>query len=112
MPRCLCQRTALSLARQQFRALERQRDHGTSSLLIFVSQAENFVTILTDRGIEQHFDPRVRAALIARFTEQVRQGQTLQGFVECIDACGELLSQHVPPTHTRNELPNRLVILD
>ncbi len=27
-------------------------------------------------------------------------------------ACGELLSQHVPPTHARNELPNRLVILD
>jgi putative membrane protein len=36
----------------------------------------------------------------------------LQGFVECIEACGELLSEHVPPTHARNELPNRLVILD
>lgn len=112
MPRCLCQRTALSLARQQFRALERQRNHGTSSLLIFVSQAENFVTILTDRGIEQHFDPRVRAALIARFTEQVRQGQTLQGFVECIDACAEQLSRPLPATQRRNQLPNRLVILD
>jgi putative membrane protein len=42
----------------------------------------------------------------------VRQGRTLQGFVECIEACGELLSEHVPPTHARNELPNRLVILD
>jgi putative membrane protein len=48
----------------------------------------------------------------ARFAEQVRQGRTLQGFVECIEACGELLSEHVPPTHARNELPNRLVILD
>ncbi|MNP71779.1 hypothetical protein D3C76_1682170 [compost metagenome] len=50
--------------------------------------------------------------LVARFTEQVRQGRTLQGFVECIDACGELLSRQLPATHRRNELPNRLVILD
>jgi putative membrane protein len=41
----------------------------------------------------------------------VKQGQTLQGFVSCVEACGELLKVHVPVTHVRNELPNRLVVL-
>jgi len=41
----------------------------------------------------------------------VQQGQTLQGFVTCIEACGELLAAHVPVTQARNELPNRLVLL-
>ncbi|MNE73007.1 hypothetical protein D3C80_1689900 [compost metagenome] len=81
-------------------------------MLIFVSEAERHVEILVDRGIEHCLDAKARAAIGARFAEQVRQGRTLQGFVECIEACGELLSQHVPPTHARNELPNRLVILD
>ena len=49
--------------------------------------------------------------IVAAFTEQVRQGRTLEGFVTCIEACGELLKVHVPVTQVRNELPNRLVVL-
>ena len=65
-----------------------------------------------DEGIARHLPEQPWDAIIARFTEQVCQGQTLQGFVDCIEACGELLSEHVPPTFARNELPNRLVIPD
>jgi len=103
---------ASNLARRQF--LEQNLHHtlGSTGVLIFVSEAERHVEILVDRGIEHCLDAEARAAIGARFAEQVRQGRTLQGFVECIEACGELLSQHVPPTHARNELPNRLVILD
>ena len=48
---------------------------------------------------------------IIEYTRQVKQGQTLQGFVTCIEACGELLKVHVPATQQKNELPNRLVVL-
>jgi multidrug efflux pump subunit AcrA (membrane-fusion protein) len=44
--------------------------------------------------------------------QQVKQGQTLAGFISCIEACGELLKVHVPVTQPRNELPNRLVVLE
>ncbi|WP_312155635.1 TPM domain-containing protein [Pseudomonas sp.] len=111
-PRLLRHRRASGLARQQFRELDLQRTAGATGVLIFVSEAEHYVAILADKGIEQHLDAQARAVLVARFTEQVRQGRTLQGFVECIDACGELLSRQLPATHSRNELPNRLVILD
>ncbi|MBK4995924.1 membrane protein [Pseudomonas sp. S37] len=112
IPRGLRRWRASRLARQQFREQNLQRTAGATGVLIFVSEAERHVEILVDRGIEHCLDAKARAAIGARFAEQVRQGQTLQGFVECIEACSELLSQHVPPTHARNELPNRLVILD
>lgn len=62
----------------------------------------------------RHFkrlDDKTWDAIVQAFTQQVKQGQTLQGFINCIEACGELLKVHVPVTHVRNELPNRLVVL-
>lgn len=112
VPSVLRRRRASGLARQQFLELNLQRTAGATGVLIFVSEAEQHVEILVDEGIDRHLPEQARAAIVARFAEQVRQGHTLQGFVECIEACGELLSEHVPPTHARNELPNRLVILD
>jgi len=102
---------ASNLARRQF--LEQNLHHtvGSTGVLIFVSEAERYVEILVDEGISRHLDNEVWEGIVKRFTEQVRQGQTVQGFVSCIEACGELLSQHVPLTHERNELPNRLVVL-
>jgi len=112
VPRLLRQRRASGLARQQFLELNLQHTAGATGVLIFVSEAERHVEILVDDGIARHLPEQPWEAIIARFTEQVRQGQTLQGFVDCIEACGELLSEHVPATFARNELPNRLVILD
>ena len=112
IPRALRRWRASSLARQQFREQNLQRTTAATGVLIFVSEAERHVEILVDQGVERYLDASARAAIVGRFAEQVRQGRTVQGFVECIEACGELLSEHVPPTHTRNELPNRLVILD
>lgn len=111
IPRSVRHWRASNLARRQF--LEQNLHHtaGRTGVLIFVSEAERYVEILVDEGISRHLDDQVWDGIVQRFTEQVRQGQTLQGFVTCIEACGELLSQHVPKTCERNELPNRLVVL-
>ena len=103
---------ASRLARQQFREQNLQHTAGGTGVLIFVAEAERHVEILVDQGIDRHLDAQARAIIVARFTQQVQQGRTLQGFVDCIEACGDRLSEHVPRTHARNELPNRLVILD
>ena len=111
IPRSVRHWRAANLARRQF--LEQNLHHtvGGTGMLIFVSEAERYVEILVDEGISRHLDNKVWDAIVKRFTAQVRQGQTLQGFVSCIEACGELLRTHVPQTHERNELPNRLVVL-
>lgn len=102
---------ASNLARRQF--LEQNLHHTADStgMLIFVSEAERYVEILVDRGISARIDNQVWQDIVARFTQQVRDGKTCQGFVDCIQACGEHLKAHIPATHERNELPDHLVIL-
>nr|WP_298148044.1 TPM domain-containing protein [uncultured Pseudomonas sp.] len=111
IPRRVRHWRAANLARRQF--LEHNLHHtaGATGMLIFVSEAEHYVEILVDRGIAAQLPDATWQAIVADFTQRVKQGQTLQGFLGCIEACGVQLKQHVPATHERNELPNHLVIL-
>ena len=44
--------------------------------------------------------------------QRVAKDETTEGFIECIQACGTHLARAVPATHERNELSDRLVVLD
>jgi putative membrane protein len=102
---------ASNLARRQFLEQNLHHTRGETGMLIFVSEAERYVEILVDRGISTRLPDTVWEPIIATFTEQVRRGETIQGFVGCIESCGSLLAQHLPSTSQRDELPNRLVVL-
>ncbi len=102
---------ASNLARRQFLEQNLHHTEGATGMLIFVSEAERYVEILVDQGIADALDNSVWESIVADFTAKVRKGQTRQGFLDCIAACGKLLKEHVPATHERNELPNHLVIL-
>ena len=103
---------ASNLARRQFLENNLHCTEGEVGVLIFVSEAERYVEIIADRGINQHVDPKTWETIVANFTEAVKRGETLQGFLDCIQRCGELLREHVPATAQKNELPNRLVVLN
>ncbi len=112
VPRSVRYWRASNLAKAQFLEQNLHHTQGETGILIFVAEAERYVEILVDRGISRHFDDSTWEDIVRRFTERVRRKQTLQGFIECIEACGSLLKEKVPATHERNELPNHLVILD
>lgn len=111
IPRSVRYWRASNLARRQF--LEQSLHHtaGATGMLIFVSEAERYVEILVDEGISSQIDNSAWEAIITVFTEQVKRGETLQGFITCIEACGTHLKAQVPATRQKNELPNHLVIL-
>ncbi|GAB3484855.1 TPM domain-containing protein [Azotobacter salinestris] len=111
VPRSIRHWRAGNLARRQFIELGLHHTEAQSGMLIFVAEAERYVEILVDRGISSRLDDATWQAIVDTFTAQVRRGETLQGFLSCIEACGALLKEHLPATHERNELPNRLVIL-
>ncbi|MDY6798885.1 MAG: TPM domain-containing protein [Pseudomonadota bacterium] len=102
---------ASNLARRQFLEQNLHHTEGSTGMLIFVSEAERYVEILVDQGIADVLDNTVWESIVTDFTAKVRQGQTRQGFLDCIDACGKLLREHLPATHQRNELPDHLVVL-
>lgn len=111
IPRSVGYWRASNLARRQF--LEQNLHHtaGATGMLIFVSEAERYVEILVDRGISERTGNDAWENIIAAFTKQVKQGETLTGFISCIEDCGKHLKAKVPATHQKDELPNHLVIL-
>jgi putative membrane protein len=112
IPRTVRNWRACNLARRQFIELNLHHTEADTGVLIFVSEAERYVEILVDRGIASRIDNAAWETIVAAFTERVKQGRVLEGFLGCIESAGALLAQHVPATHARNELPNRLVVLD
>lgn len=112
IPRAVRYWRASNLARRQFLEQGLHHTEAGTGMLIFVSEAERYVEILVDRGISARLSDETWQSIVADFTSQVKQGQTLQGFLTCIEACGEHLKREVPATHERNELPNHLVILE
>lgn len=112
IPRRVRHWRASNLARYQFLEQNLHCTEGGTGMLIFVSEAERYVEILVDRGISSRLSNDTWQASVETFTRHVRQGETLKGFLECIESCGEQLKRHVPATHERNELPNRLIILE
>jgi len=112
IPRAVRHWRAGNLARRQFLEQELHHTEGETGMLIFVSEAERYVEILVDRGISARIGDEAWQSIVAAFTRRVKAGETLQGFLECIDACGVHLKEQVPATHERNELPNHLIVLD
>lgn len=112
VPRRIRHARAAGLARSQFLAQNLHRTADATGMLIFVSEAERYVEILVDHGIASHLPDSTWAAIVDDFTARVRRGDTLTGFLRCIEACGSHLKVAVPATHEHNELPNRLVVLD
>lgn len=112
VPRGLRHARAAALARSQFLEQNLHRTAAATGVLIFVAEAERYVEILTDHGVAERIDNAAWSAIIERFTSRVAAGETEAGFVECVEACGARLAEAVPATHERNELPNRLVVLE
>jgi len=103
---------AANLARRQFLEQNLHHTRGETGVLIFVAEAEHYVEIIADRGISAHVGDDEWQGIVDAFTGRVRRGETLAGFLQCVNACGELLKRHVPATAAKNELPDRLVVLD
>ncbi|MEB0207983.1 TPM domain-containing protein [Pseudomonas sp. CCC3.1] len=102
---------ASNLARRQFLEQKLHHTQDRTGVLIFVSEAERYVEILVDEGISQRLDNSDWGTIVSDFVRRVALGHTAEGFIACIDASAELLEKHVPKTQTRNQLPNRLVVL-
>ena len=102
---------ASNLARRQFLEQKLHHTQDRTGVLIFVSEAERYVEILVDEGISRHLDDSEWGTIVSDFTRRVALRHTPEGFIACIDACAQLLAQHVPRTQPRNQLPNRLVML-
>ncbi|MAR89603.1 MAG: hypothetical protein SV765_14790 [Pseudomonadota bacterium] len=103
---------AANLARRQFLEQNLHHTKGETGVLIFIAEAEHYVEIIADRGISQHVSNPQWQGIVNELIDHIKQRQTLQGMIGCINACGALLQQYAPATEQKNELPNHLVVLE
>lgn len=112
VPRAVRHWRAANMARRQF--LEQGLHHtaGATGLLLFVSEAEHYVEILADRGIESRVPPGVWDEIVADFVRSVQAGDPLGGFDRALRRCGDLLAEAAPRTPgNTNELDDRLILI-
>lgn len=112
IPKSIKRWRAANLARRQFLEQNLHHTHAHTGVLIFVSEIERYVEIIADRGIDMHVEQAQWQCIVDAFTAQVGRGEILSGFLQCVKDCGELLQRHVPATSQKNELPNRMIILN
>lgn len=112
VPRAWRRWRASRLATRQFLDLGAQAFTGAGCVMIFVSEAEQYAQLLMDKQAALCLDDALRVTLTDRLASQVRQGQALQGMIECVEACGHRLGQQAPRALACRHLPQPLVILD
>ncbi|MEK9712528.1 MAG: TPM domain-containing protein [Thalassolituus sp.] len=111
VPKKIKKARAEMMARRMF--LEQGLHHTKSEtgVLIFVSEAEHYVEVLVDRGISEKVDNQVWQSIVNDFTADVKAGAVQKGFETCIASVAEVVSDVVPATEEKNELPDRLILI-
>ena len=99
-------------AKRQFAAHGLHLTQQRTGVLIFASIAERYVEIIADSGINDKVSPEVWNRAVKGMIAKIKQGQAVEGFLEAIRICGEVLAKHYPPgAINKNELPNKLVLM-
>ena len=112
IPRSVKRRRAAGAARTHFMALQLHTTKKRAGVMLFVSEAEHYVEIITDIEVAKKIPDSEWEAIVQNFISLVRAGETARGYLETIERSGELLIPHFPydPEET-DELPDHLVIL-
>jgi putative membrane protein len=103
---------AHAAAMRQFWAHGMHKTEGRTGVLIFAAEAERYVEIIADGGINAKVTQDVWDGAVASVIAAIKEGRPADGFIQAIEQCGAVLAQHFPaPAGSVNpdELPDRLV---
>lgn len=83
-----------------------------NGVLIYLLLADRDVEIVADRGLNGRVSAAEWSAVCATMEVSLRDGHYERGAVAAVQAVGDLLARHWPPTpEGRDELPNRPAVL-
>lgn len=112
IPRHVKYQRAHRLAMEQYFAQNLHHTQQRTGVLIFVSVAEHYVEVIADKGINDVVSSNHWNTIVQEFVERIKAGKVRDGFIEAINGCGQVLSEHFPVSeHDKNELPNHLIEL-
>jgi len=101
---------ARRLAMEQFLIQNVAATKNRSGILFFVSEAERYVEIIADKGINERVKPEEWQGIVDEFIENVRNKRICEGFLAAIERCSSILALHFPPEgNDANELSDKLI---
>lgn len=115
VPRKVKQQRAHRHAFEQFYQQGLHETEDRNGILIFVSVAEHYVEIIADQRVSERIEQFRWESIIEQFISAIKSQRVADGFVETVNACGEILRTHFPLTDvdkSRNQLPDHLIEID
>jgi len=112
VPRRTRRERAQAAALRQFLAHGLQKTEGRTGVLIFAAEAERYVEIIADGGINAKVTQEVWDTAVASLIAAIKDGRAGDGFVAAIEQCGAVVAQHfpvAPGSVNPDELPDKLV---
>jgi putative membrane protein len=111
VPNVVMRRQATLVAQESFRKFGLHRTTKRRAILFFVSLDERYIEILTDTGIESKVSSEKWEPIIEKFSHHLHTKSVGEGYLEAIEACGEILKREFPAeAGDVDELPNELII--
>jgi len=112
VPRWVKRDRASFEAKRQFAAHGLHLTEARTGVLIFASLAERHVEIVADAGINAKVSQETWDRAVEAMIKEIKAGRPVQGFIEAIKICGDVLATHFPPgAIDKDELPNKLVVI-
>ena len=99
---------ASNIAMRQFLTQQVHTTKNNLGLLIFVSELEHYIEIITDHGLRKIENTAWEIA-IQNAVPLLQKGKIEESFKSIIDLVGSELVEHFPKTANKAELPNRLI---
>ena len=103
---------AHAAAMRQFWAHGMHKTQSRTGVLIFAAQAERYVEIIADGGINAKVTQEVWDGAVASLIAAIKDGRAADGYVAAIEQCGAVLAEHfpvAPGTVNPDEIPDKLV---
>lgn len=112
IPSFIKKKRSANMAKEQFFKLLVQDTQNDGLVLLFVSEAEKYVEIITDATIAKKIDDTFWEETIQNFTIHVKADNIALGYLESIEQMAEPLIKYFPQTRDdKDELPNHLIMI-
>ena len=111
-PRRVQRSHAFQAAAEQFLNRGLTRTRARAGVLIYVSLAEHYARIIVDEGVAEKVPQKDWQNAVDLLTAHMSRDRIADGFIAAIEASGDLLAAHLPPTpDQQNDLPDRLFVI-
>lgn len=112
VPASVKRKRSANRANAKFVELLQQNAQQNGLVMLYVSEAEKYVQILTDQTIAQKVDNGLWSEAVENFIARVKGGSIAQGYLETIAKTSELLKELFPKTkEDKDTLPNHLILI-